>query len=71
MVKEDLCEKVVEIRRVSDSDDRCSFLRGFAEVDFLACSAKWNDMWPFATEWLQTICFVNFSIRRGKVSNFS
>ena len=25
MVKEELCEKVVEVRRVSDSDDSCSF----------------------------------------------
>ena len=25
MVKEELCEKVVEVKRVSDSDDSCSF----------------------------------------------
>ena len=25
MVKEELCEKVVEVRRVSDNDDSCCF----------------------------------------------
>ena len=33
MVKEELCEKVVEVRRVSDSDDSCCLRRGCAEVD--------------------------------------
>ena len=38
MVKE-LCEKVVQVRRVSDSVDCRSFLRGCAEVDLWECSA--------------------------------
>ena len=29
------------------------------------------DKRPDATGWLQTICFNNFFIRKGKVSNFS
>ena len=41
MVKKELCEKVVEVRRVS-SDDSCYFLTGCAEVDLWACSTKWK-----------------------------
>ena len=35
MVKEELCKKVVEVRRESHSDDHCSFfLKGCAKVDW-------------------------------------
>ena len=34
MVKDELCEKVIEVRRISDSDDSCCCLcSGCAEVD--------------------------------------
>ena len=43
MVKEELCEKVVEVRRASDSDGRCiGFGRGCAEAELQACSSKWK-----------------------------
>ena len=44
-MKEELCEKVVEERRVSDSDDCCvGFSRGCAEVDLWICSTKWRKL---------------------------
>ena len=44
MVKEELCE-VVEVRTITDSDDRCcSLRRGCAEVDLWVCSAKWKKL---------------------------
>ena len=43
MVKEELCEQVVEVRRVSD-DHCCSFLRECAKVDLWVCSAKWKSL---------------------------
>ena len=39
MVKEELCENVAEVRRVSDCSCVC-FLRECAEAGL--CSAKWN-----------------------------
>ena len=42
MLKEELYEKLVDVRRVSDSDDCCSFCRGCAEVDLWVCSTKWK-----------------------------
>ena len=45
IVKEELCEKVVEVRRVSDSDDSCCCLRrGCAEVDLWVCSTNWKTL---------------------------
>ena len=40
MVKEELCEKVVGVRMVSDNC--CSFRRECAEVDLWVGSAKWR-----------------------------
>ena len=42
-VKEDMCKKVVDIRRVSD-DCCCGFLRGCVEVDLWVCSTKWKKL---------------------------
>ena len=39
MVKEELCEMVAEVRRVSD--DCCCFLCGCAEVYLWVCSVRW------------------------------
>ena len=40
MAKEELCIKLIEVRRISNSGDCCSFLRGCAEVESWACSTK-------------------------------
>ena len=40
MVKEELCEKVVEVRRVCDDCHSSSFLSGCAEVDLWVYSTK-------------------------------
>ena len=42
MVKEELCEKVVEVRRVSDRVMTVVVLRGCAEADLWECSVKWK-----------------------------
>ena len=44
IVKEDLCEKVVEVRRISDRVMTLVvvFGRGCAEVDLWVCSTKWK-----------------------------
>ena len=40
----ELCKKVLEVRRVSDSDDCCCcFSRGCAEVELWVCAAKWKN----------------------------
>ena len=42
VANEELCEKVLRVRSVSDSDHCCCFSRKCAEVDMLECSAMWK-----------------------------
>ena len=42
IVKEELCKKELEVRRLSDSDDCCCPRIGCLEDDYWVCSPKWK-----------------------------